>query len=185
MIVLRGHRVTLRPHRPEEFDRVWTAVERWLPEEVAADRERMRERTRRRIAASGTWTEDGLDLAIEVEGRLVGTVQARRSVEALPPGVFELGLGLTDPADRGRGYGSEAMALLTRRLFQDEGAHRAQLSTDVGNAVMRRLAERLGFGFEGIMRGFMPSPGGPRDYALYGMTRTDFEDARDTWIRTS
>ena len=46
-----------------------------------------------------------------------------------------------------------------------------QLTTDVDNAAMRRVAERLGFGFEGVLRGFMPIGEGPRDYAMYGMTR--------------
>ena len=46
---------------------------------------------------------------------------------------------------------------------------------DVENAGMRAVAERLGFTFEGVQRGFMPSSGGPRDYAMYGVTRADHE----------
>jgi RimJ/RimL family protein N-acetyltransferase len=60
-----------------------------------------------------------------------------------------------------------------------------QLSTDVDNAAMRRVAELLGFGFEGVLRGFMPSAEGPRDYAMYGMTETDFQDVSATWTSTS
>ena len=41
---------------------------------------------------------------------------------------------------------------------------------------MRRAAEGAGFRFEGVMRGFWPvTHGDPRDYALYGRTRTDHE----------
>ena len=43
---------------------------------------------------------------------------------------------------------------------------------------MRTLSERLGFGFEGVMRQFMPSTDGPRDYAMYAMTKDDYEDAK-------
>ena len=50
-----------------------------------------------------------------------------------------------------------------------------QVSTDVENAGMRAVAERLGFTFEGVQRGFMPSSAGPRDYAMYGVTRADHE----------
>jgi RimJ/RimL family protein N-acetyltransferase len=40
---------------------------------------------------------------------------------------------------------------------------------------MRRVLEALGFRFEGILRGFMPDPPGPpRDYAMYGVTRSDW-----------
>jgi RimJ/RimL family protein N-acetyltransferase len=59
-----------------------------------------------------------------------------------------------------------------------------QLTTDVENAAMRRVAERLGFRLEGTLRGFMPSPDGPRDYLMYAMTKGDFEEARGRWNST-
>jgi RimJ/RimL family protein N-acetyltransferase len=96
----------------------------------------------------------------------------------LPPGVFELGIDLFDGADRGRGIGRTALSLLLKRLFHDEGAHRVQLTTDVDNTAMRRTSERLGFTFEGVMRSFMPSIEGPRDYAIYAITREDWEERR-------
>jgi RimJ/RimL family protein N-acetyltransferase len=47
-----------------------------------------------------------------------------------------------------------------------------QATTDVDNVSMRRVLEALGFGFEGVLRGFMPDADGPpRDYAMYGVTR--------------
>jgi RimJ/RimL family protein N-acetyltransferase len=60
-----------------------------------------------------------------------------------------------------------------------------QISTDVENAAMRAVAERLGFGLEGVLRGFMPDPRGPRDYAIYGMTKGRYEDVMPTWTSTS
>ena len=49
--------------------------------------------------------------------------------------------------------------------------------SDVGpeRALALAVAERLGFTFEGVQRGFMPSSAGPRDYAMYGVTRADHE----------
>ena len=61
---------------------------------------------------------------------------------------------------------------ITAYLFREQ-AHRVQVSTDVENAGMRAVAERLGFSFEGVQRGFMPTTAGPRDYAMYGVTRAD------------
>jgi RimJ/RimL family protein N-acetyltransferase len=56
----------------------------------------------------------------------------------------------------------------------------------VDNEAMRRALEALGFWFEGVLRGFMPTAdGAPRDYAIYGLTREDWETKRDRWIRTS
>ena len=181
MTELRGKTVVLRPFRTEEAEPVLAEARRWLTERK--DESALREGTRSRIETSGTMTDRGVDFAIEVGGRLVGDVQARR--DALPKGAFELGIALFDEADRGHGYGREALALLTGHLFGAEGAHRVQLSTDVANGAMREVVEALGFGFEGIMRGFWPEADGPHDYAMYGLTRDDYEDVRKQWISGS
>jgi ribosomal-protein-serine acetyltransferase len=143
---------------------------------------RERDALRRKIELSGRWTEEGqLDLAVESEGRLVGDVQARSVRGAMPPGVFELGIEVFDAEDRGRGLGAAAVVALTRHLFKEEDAIRVQLSTDVDNGAMRAVAERLGFACEGVLRGYMPTAGGPHDYAMYAMTRPDYEERKTTW----
>jgi RimJ/RimL family protein N-acetyltransferase len=134
-----------------------------------------------RIARSGEFDGTELLLGIQVDGRLAGEVQARQPRMGLPPGVFELGIDLFDEGDRRRGHGCAALIQLLTRLFELEGAHRVQITTDLDNAAMRGLADRLGFRFEGVMRSFMPSADGPRDYALYAITTDDFEEARKTW----
>jgi RimJ/RimL family protein N-acetyltransferase len=178
--------VVLRPFRADEVDQLWARRQR----EIAAGSSwgpSSREQVAERVANSGTWTDTpaGLLFAVEADGILVGDIQARRSQGVLPAGVVEIGIGLYETADRGRGIGREAVAQLTARLFDAREAHRVQLSTDVENGAMRRVAELLGFGFEGILRGFMPSAEGPRDYAMYGITQTDFEDVRSTWTSTN
>lgn len=177
MITLRGPRVTLRPFHADEFDLV---LDRYASE--GPDR---REARRRRLQRSGTRTAFELLLAIEVEGRLAGEVQARCPEDAAPPGVFELGIELYDEADRGRGLGSEVVRVLSSHLFEHEGAIRLQASTDVDNVAMRRSLEKCGFSFEGILRGFMPTMDGPRDHAMYGMTIADRRTTTGTWTSTS
>jgi RimJ/RimL family protein N-acetyltransferase len=134
-----------------------------------------------RIDRSGEFDGTELLLGIQVDGRLAGEVQARQPRMGLPPGVFELGIDLFNAADRGRGLARTALTQLLTRLFVDEGAHRVQLTTDVDNAAMRGVSERLGFRFEGVMRGFMPSTDGPRDFAMYGMTKDDYDEVKTTW----
>jgi RimJ/RimL family protein N-acetyltransferase len=174
MIELRGERVTVRPLRPEEIDRV---MEDSVPAWVAwgSDPQEARRKIRDRLERSGELTERGLDLGIEVDGRLVGDVQARS--DSLPKGAFELGIGLFDERDRRQGLGREAIGLITAHLFDAVGARRVQLSTDVANEGMRRVAERIGFRHEGDLRGFWPEDDGDHDYAMYGMTRSDYERA--------
>jgi RimJ/RimL family protein N-acetyltransferase len=176
MIELRGERVTVRPLRSEEIDRV---MEDTVPAWVAwgADPQEARRKIRDRLERSGELTERGLDLGIEADGRLVGDVQAR--TDGLPRGAFELGIGLFDERDRRQGLGREAIELVTAHLFDSLGARRVQLSTDVENVGMRRVAERVGFVHEGDLRAFWPETDGDRDYAMYGMTRTDYGRTRD------
>lgn len=135
-----------------------------------------------RIERSGEFDGTELLLGIQVDGRLAGEVQARQPRMGLPPGVFELGIDLFDEADRGRGLGRVALTELLTRLFEHEGAHRVQLTTDVDNAAMRVVSERLGFRFEGVMRSFMPSIDGPRDYAMYAITKDEYEEVKTRWI---
>ncbi len=178
-IQIRGRRVTLRPFREGEFEVLrdeFAADPTWAPNYGAPG---AWERLRARTASSGMWGPTELLLAVEGDGRLAGDIQARHSHEIMPEGLFELGIGLFR-GERGKGFGREAVALLTAHLFEREGAHRVQASTEVGNAPMRRLLASLGFCFEGVLRGFMPPPSDagaePQDYALYGITRRDHEE---------
>jgi RimJ/RimL family protein N-acetyltransferase len=174
--------VLLRPFRADELDTLVRVANAAPADDGTHWGPRDRGELRRRIETSGSWAPNGhLTFAIEAEGRLVGEVQARRNAAATPPGVFELGIEVYEDVDRGRGLGPAAIVEITRLLFRDEEAIRVQLSTGVDNAAMRRVADRLGFGFEGVLRGFMPTAAGPRDYAMYGMTRDDYRDVESRW----
>ena len=67
----------------------------------------------------------------------------------------QLGVAVFDPADRGKGIGSAAVALLTGWLLEHAGSVRVQGGTAVGNTAMRGVFERLGFTCEGVMRAFI------------------------------
>jgi RimJ/RimL family protein N-acetyltransferase len=177
--VLKGRAVTLRAFREDEIERV---LERFPFPEV--DGSSARARRRERLEASGTRTRSELLFAIEGESQVIGEIQARSPESALPPGVFELGIELYEQTSRGRGFGTDAVVTLVHHLFDEERAIRVQASTDMDNVPMRRTLERLGFGLEGVLRGFMPTSDEPRDYAMYGMTRDDWERSKDRWTRT-
>jgi [ribosomal protein S5]-alanine N-acetyltransferase len=168
--------VTLRRFRPEEADIVWEARRR-RPSPTSPVTPGTRRAIQRQVERSGKLYDGSLRLAIDVDGRLVGEVDARCPANALPPGVFEVGIELYDDADHGRGYGAEAVRQMVDRLFEREGAERVQASTAVDNRAMRRVLEKLGFVFEGTLRGFMPNPKGRDDYVLYAVTRGDWRRA--------
>lgn len=185
-VVLHGDLVALRPFREDELERVLEAHRGWPSDGVHGSRDAPdAAQVRERIEASGMWSNGpaGLVLAIEAEDRLVGEIQARGGrAQLLPPGVFELGIELYRSEDRGRGIGTAAVVATTRYLFEEEAARRVQISTDVDNAGMRGACERAGLRFEGVLRGLFPGDTvGGRDYAMYGMTRVDYEDVRTSW----
>lgn len=184
MTRVQGAQVVLRAFREDEID---VAMGRMPAGSgmvlVGGERDRTRW-FRQRLERSGSRNEWEILFAIEADGRLVGDAQGRCSDTAMPPGVWEIGLELWDRGDRGRGFGRETVRLLASHLFSEQEAIRVQASTDVANASMRRVLETVGFGFEGVLRGFMPSGEGPRDYAMYGMTRHDWE-TKDGWTPTS
>jgi RimJ/RimL family protein N-acetyltransferase len=175
VIRLEGDRVVLRAFRADELDAVVEARSR---DATAATPAISPARLRQRLERSGRLVRGWLDLAIEADGRLIGEVDARQPAHAIPPGVFELGILVYDPASRGQGYGREAIALITDHLFAREGAERVQASTSVGNAAMRRVLRALGFVEEGVMRAFMPDPKGRDDYVLYGVTKGEWTGRR-------
>ena len=176
--------VSLRPLRESDLDALWAArVGSDAPWSDTSDD--ARRKLRERVAVSGRLAHGEILLAIVADGRLVGEIQARQPEMGLPPGVFEIGIEVHDPASRGAGIGRRALARFLRHLFEEERAHRVQLTTDVDNVAMRTVAERLGFRLEGTLRGFMPSATGPRDYLMYGMTKGDYEGARERWTWTA
>jgi len=119
---------------------------------------------RLRVARSGRLEEGCLDLGIEAEGELIGEIQTYRPPgRKLPPDVYELGVVIHEPAHRGRGLGTDAVALLTGWLISDAGARRVQASVRPENAPMRRVLERLGFEVLGRLRGY------GAEYVLYAM----------------
>lgn len=175
--------MTLRAYRQDELDDLVDLVGGLPTDDGTYSGPRDREAMKGKIERSATWTDAAsIEFAVEAQGRLVGEVQARQPRYGLPPGVFELGLEVFRGPDRGQGLGSAILIEISRFLFEQEGAIRVQLSTDVDNAAMRRCAEVNGFRFEGVLRGFMPTSRGPRDYAMFGMTNRDYEEVKPRWI---
>lgn len=170
MVKPAGSSVRLRPLELGDVEALAAAHED-DPASFASHGEEARERLRKQIERRPTLEDGGfVNLAVEVDGRLIGDVQARAPKHAFPPGVCELGISLF-PDVRGRGFGRAAVGLFTE-LLHEEGWARVQASTAVGNRAMRRVLELLGYEFEGVLRDFSPgAEGGREDYALYAATR--------------
>ena len=167
MVVIRGERVVLRPFRPDEADewhraRMAGADDRTQFPAGLPDPDRLRERVER----SGELHDGALDLAIEVDGRLIGEIGTYAEPgRTMWPGLFFLSVALFRPEDRGHGLGTEAVRALCDWLFGSAGAERIESSTAVSNTRMRGVFEKLGFGFDGVKRRW------DVDWAHYSVSR--------------
>ncbi|WP_159771056.1 GNAT family N-acetyltransferase [Streptomyces sp. HM190] len=89
-----------------------------------------------------------------------------------------IGLGLL-PSCRGKGYGTDVVAVLCHYGFVVRGLHRLQIETLSDNTAMLRAAERNGFVREGVLRSSAWVMGEFLDEVLLGLLVQDWRpDAR-------
>jgi RimJ/RimL family protein N-acetyltransferase len=132
-----------------------------------------RESLRERFQHSGVMRDGSVDLALEVGGRRIGEIQTYvppgRAIES---GTFEVGIVIDDPAERGKGIGTEATRLMVGWLFAEQGAAQVNMPTAEGNRAMRTVLERLGFTADGTVRDL------GQEFVLYSVTRERWLDVR-------
>ncbi|MET7459640.1 GNAT family protein [Nonomuraea sp. NPDC005501] len=85
-----------------------------------------------------------------------------------------IGLGLLS-SSRGRGYGTDVVAVLCHYGFVVRGLHRLQIETLSDNAAMLRSAERNGFVREGVLRSSAWVMGKFLDEVLLGLLVQDWK----------
>jgi RimJ/RimL family protein N-acetyltransferase len=127
---------------------------------------------RARLARSGQLHDGILDLAVDVGGDPADRIQTFvPPYRVLAPGTFDLRIGLRGEA-RGKGYGREAVALLTDWLFERAGGLLVEACTDPANHPMRAVFRRIGWHEDGML----PEIG--RDWLMYRITRQQWQALR-------
>jgi len=165
-VEIRGPRLLLRPLRDTEIDEEWQAMVEADPMVIATLPDESDFRAR--LGRSGRLVDGQLDLAIDLDGALIGRIQTFvPPFRPLPPGTFDIGIGLREHA-RGQGHGREAIALLTSWLFEQAAAQIVEGVTDPANTPMRAVFQRLGWAFAGSQTEF------GREWAVYRITRDDY-----------
>ena len=165
-VEIRGSRLLLRPLRDREIDEEWRAMVGADPMTIAAlpDESDFRARLRR----SGRLVDGQLDLAIDLDGALIGRIQTFVPPgRPLPPGTYDIGIGLREHA-RGQGHGREALALLTGWLFEQAAAQVVEGITDPANTAMRAVFQRLGWALTRSQTEF------GREWVVYQITRDHY-----------
>jgi RimJ/RimL family protein N-acetyltransferase len=166
-IVIRGPRLLLRALTPAEIDDQWRAMVNSDP--IAIARLPDEAGFKARLGRSGQMNDGWLDLAIDLDGTVIGRIQTFVPEERrLPPGTFDVGIGL-DEAVRGKGYGREALALFTGWLFEHAAAQVVEAPTDPGNAPMRAVFGHVGWSLAGTVTEHQ------REWVMYRITRQEWQ----------
>jgi len=171
--MLEGQRVTLRPVREADLDRLYeahTAIAArgaYFPLGVISE-----PAFRKEFSEKGFWQKtEGMLVIVSDEGEIAGHIEFFRPVSYWD--AFELSYQLYDDRHSGKGYVTEAVQLLVDYLFGNKKEHRIHLVIHPDNAASRRIAEKCGFMLEGTVRGAFFNRGTNQDVLLFSLLRTD------------
>lgn len=172
-------RISLRPVRESDLPLLiqQAAHTEWRGEFESA-RMSGEQAIRKRFAEDG-FSNDAAErlMLCDENGAVIGSVShflAHRYSTAR-----EIGWSIHDPALRGQGYGTAAARALVDYLFLNfEHVHRVCCNTAPGNTGSRRVAEKAGLRYEGLLRGVIFIRGAYQDGAVYGLLRPDWERSR-------
>ncbi len=89
-----------------------------------------------------------------------------------------LAMAIGDPANRRKGYGAEALALMLHFAFYELNLHRLQLTVFSYNEGAIKLYEKIGFTREGSFREYLLRDGKRYDMFLYGLLASEWEQKR-------
>jgi RimJ/RimL family protein N-acetyltransferase len=92
--------------------------------------------------------------------------------------VCAVGINICEDEYLSRGMGTEALALWVSYLFGHSEIHRISIKTWSLNPRMKRVAEKLGFVFEGAEREMQEWQGCWHDRLHYGLLRSEWEELR-------
>jgi aminoglycoside 6'-N-acetyltransferase len=149
---LRGERVTLRPVRAADAERLLEIlrepeVERWWGVHNA-----------KRVREDLIETTDDVVYAIGVDGEVIGAIQYSEEPHS---DYRHAGMDIFLTTDRhGQGLGTEALRVLARYLIDDRGHHRLTIDPAAANERAIQAYRRVGFRPVGVMREYERGPDG-------------------------
>jgi len=180
-------RLELRPFKRRDLDAVVEAIEAsiddlelWLP---WANRLYGRGEANRFLRESAAaWSEGrAFDFAIRPRidpGVHIGNISVWPTSRRERTG--EIGYWIRSSAT-GQGFATEAAARVAAVGFDESGLHRITLRIAVGNRASERVAEKLGFTREGLLRKEVLVRGRWMDHSIWAMLEDEYQVARDRW----
>ena len=184
----RTPRLELRPFRRRDVDAMVAAIaesidelERWLP---WVHQQYGRTDAVRFIRDSSAAWADGRahDLAIRrhsTPDEHIGNISVWPTSQRERSG--EIGYWIRS-RETGQGIATEATACVAGLGFDEMGLHRVTLRIAVGNTPSERVAEKLGFVREGLLRKEVLVRGEWLDHSLWAMLEEEYRALRPEWV---
>ena len=131
----------------------------------------------------GFWDqEDGMLLLVNDDDEIVGEIEYFPIIDYLQG--YEISYQLFGSQHAGKGYTTEAVNLLVQYLFGRKRVNRMQLNIHPDNAASKKVAEKCGFTYEGLMRGCWFHQGRYHDLEIWSLLRDEADDLRNQSTRT-
>jgi len=173
-------RLELRPFRRRDVDSLLEAVteskpqlEPWLP--WAADRYRRADALRFIRDSSAAWVDGrAFDMAIrrlDDPERHLGNISVWHTSRREQSG--EIGYWVRTSVGS-QGIATEAGARVVQAAFEELELHRVTLRIATGNRASERIAEKLGFVQEGVLRGEVLVRGEWMDHSLWALLEEEY-----------
>lgn len=164
---LEDDAVRLRPFTLDDVPAVTAACrDPEIPRWTTVPTEYTEEMAREWIGQVATPTDDRVSLA--VEDRETGGLAGAISIWIVKQSVGEFGYW-TVAEFRGRGLMTGALRLLAGWALDELHLARLQLGTIPGNVASERVAEKVGFRREGLLRSYLDQRGERRDVYLWSL----------------
>jgi [ribosomal protein S5]-alanine N-acetyltransferase len=171
--MIRGKLVTLRTCRESDMEILY---------ELSADVRDMGDfwpislasevKWRKRLMETGLWEEEnGWLLITDAGDSILGQIVFFKP--SFYQNSFEIGYRIYKPENWGKGYMSEALALMVSYLFDTRQIDRIQATIMPGNTGSRRVLEKCGFRLEGILRKAVFHQGVNQDLQMFAVLRED------------
>jgi len=174
--VILGKEVNLRHSKPEDIGllaRFMNDVE--LKGKFARTNLKSPVNLRKEFEENGLSSEVNETFIItDKEDNLVGTIGHMQTVPYST--AREIGFSVFELKNRGKGYATEAVSLLTSYLFDTRPINRVQICMPLGHEACEKLVKKCGFTQEGVVRGSIFVRGQYLDTYMYSMLRSEIEE---------
>ena len=176
--LLVGEKVRLVELDPERIGELWA---KWR---LDTEYIRMLDSDPAHIYSAKTskeWMEKHLDDLLEFEfgiqsledGKLIGSTGLEGNIRT--HGEAFVGIGIGEPAFRGKGYGTDAMRVILRFGFLELGLHRVSLNVFEYNQRAIRSYQKAGFSIEGVSKKALLRDGKRWDLVWMGILKEEWK----------